>query len=343
MSRYFDKSPQGRMNFREIAVEVRKRSGNRSKPSDIQIVNAIGQNAYRPHSLVPKEFEYLRWDASNSISPKDAESWMTKHLVPYFAALKEEWDDQKEFKRRRKGFQGDRLAHMREIGYEAFKAEFEVLHEERRTREDVDGWLLKKHKDDASDFPAPVTSTEPSEAPQRLEPPKLEPLHTSPVQEALVASEEPDEPDATLLAAEKTYTGPRREDGTPWLRPFREHSGVASFSAKKRSELWPKSVEMPESLPVGVEPKKWVPEWSATKFYKFRNLLNIPEHWKSKKVVLIWRGPDVQDLRVFTDSKESANSVVVALTGVPTEPNKLTSGKFDYRITKEQYDTASGD
>ena len=113
-------------------------------------------------------------------------------------------------------------------------------------------------------------------------------------------------------------------------------------------------VEPPKTDPIEAQPvlnppvapqrlEKWVPEWSASKFYKFRKLLNIPEHWKSEKVVLIWRGPDVQDLRVFTDSKDSANSVVAVLTGVPTEPNKSTSGKFDYRITREQYDTASGD
>ena len=87
------------MNFREIAKEVRKRSGNRTKPSDIQIVNAIGQNAYRPHYLVPEKFEYLEWDGSNSISTEDAERWMTETLVPCFAALQAEWDDRKAQKR----------------------------------------------------------------------------------------------------------------------------------------------------------------------------------------------------------------------------------------------------
>ena len=81
---YFDESPSGRMNFRKIAKEVRKRSGNRTRPSDIQIVNAIGQNAYRPHYLVPEKFEYLEWDGSNSISTEDAERWMTETLVPCF-------------------------------------------------------------------------------------------------------------------------------------------------------------------------------------------------------------------------------------------------------------------
>ena len=39
-----------------------------------------------------------------------------------------------------------RLARMREIGYSVFKAEFNALHGERRTRRDVDGWLLKKYR-----------------------------------------------------------------------------------------------------------------------------------------------------------------------------------------------------
>ena len=60
MTRHFDESPPGRMNFREIAAEVRKRSGNRTKPSDIQIVNAIGMTGTGSavggrHSLVSRK------------------------------------------------------------------------------------------------------------------------------------------------------------------------------------------------------------------------------------------------------------------------------------------------
>ena len=161
MTRHFDESPPGRMNFREIAQEVRRRSGNRRKPSDIQIVNAIGIQARErrahgmTHSLVPPAFKNLAWDGANSIATEDAERWMAAHLVPYFAALKAEWDDRDAFKRRRKGFQRDRLAHMRKVGYTAFALEFSALHEERRTRKDVDGWLLKKFADTPDDIPEP--------------------------------------------------------------------------------------------------------------------------------------------------------------------------------------------
>ena len=165
MARFFDKSPPGRMNFRKIAREVRKRSGNRSRPTDIQIVNAIGMNAARPHSLVPERFEYLAWDAANSISTEDAERWMTEHLVPYFAALQAEWNDRKAERRNRKGWQESRLAYMRKIGYGAFKAEFDALHEERRTRKDVDGWLLKKYRDRAAEILPAAPKVKPPEPP----------------------------------------------------------------------------------------------------------------------------------------------------------------------------------
>ena len=155
MARHFDTSPPGRMNFREISQEVRRRSGNRSKPSDIQIVNAIGQNAVRPHSLVPEAFKHLAWDGSNTISTEDAERWMTEHLVPYFEALQAEWNDRREFRGRRKGFQRDRLAYMRKVGYAAFEAEFRALHAERYTRRDVDGWLLKRYAYTRNDIPEP--------------------------------------------------------------------------------------------------------------------------------------------------------------------------------------------
>ena len=155
MARKFDKSAPGRMSFHEIAREVRRRSGNRSKPSDIQIVNAIGIGAARPHWLVPKTFEHLSWDVSNSIAAEDAEEWMTRHLVPCFAALQAEWDDRKTERRSRKGWQNTRLARLREIGYAAFKAEFKALHKERYTRRDVDGWLLRKYRNWPGIIPAP--------------------------------------------------------------------------------------------------------------------------------------------------------------------------------------------
>ena len=155
MTRHFDESPPGRMNFREIAAEVRRRSGNRRKPSDIQIVNAIGQNAYRPHPLVPESLERLAWDGDDlTLSTADAETWMA-HLVPHFAALQAEWDDAAAFRRGRKAFQRERLAHMRKVGYAAFEAAFKALHPERYTRMDVDGWLLQKYRETPDDIPEP--------------------------------------------------------------------------------------------------------------------------------------------------------------------------------------------
>ena len=170
MPRHFDEDQPGRMNFRRIAQEVRRRSGNRRAPSDIQIVNAIGQNCFRPHWLVPAKFESLAWDGRNAIATEDAELWMTEHLVPCFEALQAEWDDRDAFKRRRKGFQRDRLAHMRRVGYTAFQAEFDTLHEERRTRKDVDAWLLKKFADHRDDIPEPEVAIPPKKARKKTKP-----------------------------------------------------------------------------------------------------------------------------------------------------------------------------
>ena len=179
--------------------------------------------------------------------------------------------------------------------------------------------------------------------------------------------------DEQILAADKTYVGGRlKSTGGPWLRPFRRHSGISEFSAGKRSELWPeKPVETilrdtpdegssippktspeaeellgvpddsPPSYPNVEEPQKWIPEWSNGEFYTFRKLLNIPEDWKSEKIVLIWRGPERQDLRIFTDSVESANSVVTVLTGGYELP--LSHLRVNLQIiTREQYDKAEG-
>ena len=170
MARRFDDSSPGRMNFREIAREVRRRSGNRRKPSDIQIVNAIGSYAHRPHHLVPDAFDHLEWDENNSLAEADAERWITEHLVSHFAAIQAEWDDAEAFRRRRRGFQRDRLAHMREVGYAAFKAEFEAMHPERYTLRDVDGWLLRKYADRQADIPEPEVAIPKKPKPLNLRP-----------------------------------------------------------------------------------------------------------------------------------------------------------------------------
>ena len=192
------------MNFREIARLVRERSGNHAKPRDTQIVNALGQNALRPHPLVPEAFEHLTWDDDNSIATEDAERWMTECLVPHFTALQAEWDDRQAQSSGYKAFEASRLAHMREVGYYTFLDEFEALHAERRTRKDVDGWLLKKYKDRQDEFPHPTPPTR----------------------------------DENLLAAEETYDGKRlKRNDAPWLRPFRSHSGDEEYSAADRERL----------------------------------------------------------------------------------------------------------
>ena len=214
MTRHFDTSPPGRLNFREIAAAVRERSGNPTRPTDIQIVNSIGENAYRPHALAPPPFEGLEWDAANSLLIEDAERWMSAVLVPHFAALQAEWDDRAAQKRGYKSFEGARIAHMIAVGYAAFAAEFEALHKERRTRKDVDGWLLKKHRDHRGDFPPPAG--------------------------AIPVLDEPVTRDERLLAADRTYTGRRlKRTGAPWLWPFRRHAEDPDFDAVDRRRLWP--------------------------------------------------------------------------------------------------------
>ena len=154
---------------------------------------------------MPEALYHLAWRKDdNTLSTEEAELWMA-HIVPHFAALQAEWDDRKAQKRNRKGFESDRLARLREVGYVAFKVEFDALHEERRTLKDVDGWLLKKHRDSADDFP-PTTNAR----------------------------------DAKLIAAEKSYVGRRlKSSGCPWIIPFRRHSGVENFDSVDRSRLWP--------------------------------------------------------------------------------------------------------
>ena len=201
MGNRFNTSPEGRMNFRAIAREVRQRSGNRQKPHELQISNALEHPAYCPHPqvsptwkhlLVPATCEHLQWDEENSITIADAELWIP-HLVLHFAALQAEEDDRK---KNRMTFERERFAHLKKVGYTAFQAEFDALHEQRRTQKDVDGWLLRTY--------SPATR------------------------------------DEELCLAEKTYTDKRiKSTKCPWLVPFRKYSGVKDFASADRKRLWP--------------------------------------------------------------------------------------------------------
>ena len=91
------------------------------------------------------------------------------------------------------------------------------------------------------------------------------------------------------------------------------------------------------------EPAQWHAQWSKAHRDQYRELQNIPNHWGARKVVLIWFGEKFQGLRVFGDHDALADSMMEELFGLGSQV-KATSeegGRFDFSLTREQYDHAS--
>ena len=89
----------------------------------------------------------------------------------------------------------------------------------------------------------------------------------------------------------------------------------------------------------------WHPQWDRPPKSKFRELKNIPPEWGVRKVVLIWRGEDRQELRVLADANngDAAQWAWNALLGSDYPSLKKTSvGRLDFHLTREQYDKAGG-
>ena len=109
-----------------------------------------------------------------------------------------------------------------------------------------------------------------------------------------------------------------------------------AFDDQKEQGVQPEEVK---ALPDVDEP--WSPQWSGPPFDKFRQLQNIPEVWGVTKVVLIWRGVDQQGLRVFGEIVSA--EAMIELVG-DNEVDLLAEaddGRWDFRLTRQQYDHAS--
>ena len=90
---------------------------------------------------------------------------------------------------------------------------------------------------------------------------------------------------------------------------------------------------------------QWQPEWDRPAQSEFRELKNIPDNWKVSKLVLIWRDKNTQEIRIFARSKKSIKMALDALFGVDNGIEiDFTSGsrRFNSKISREQYDKASG-
>ena len=88
----------------------------------------------------------------------------------------------------------------------------------------------------------------------------------------------------------------------------------------------------------------WRPRWTKKPFAKYRELKNIPVHWRLRKVVLIWFGANDQRLRVFAHISQGFNEHVALreLAGVEELPLRTTrEARWDYSLTRDQYDRAS--
>ena len=105
---------------------------------------------------------------------------------------------------------------------------------------------------------------------------------------------------------------------------------VAIVSASSAPEM--QRAAEPEQEP---EPE-WSPIWNKPAFLKFRELTNIPPEWRARKVVLIWRGEERQELRVFADNP---NAAMIGLFGDAIGWASLGSkrDRHNFKISREQY------
>ena len=82
------------------------------------------------------------------------------------------------------------------------------------------------------------------------------------------------------------------------------------------------------------EKPKW--KWSMPKFYKYRELQNIPTEWNAKKIVLIWYSVDRQELRIFSEAPGNAYRELIG-PGVYVLKT-FGNNRSDYKLTRKQYD-----
>lgn len=85
----------------------------------------------------------------------------------------------------------------------------------------------------------------------------------------------------------------------------------------------------------------WQPQWSKPKYSRFRELQNIPEHWKIERCVMVWRTADRQELRVFGAEGMSLQMGSELLGPGPVVETHSSPGRRDYMITRVQYEQAS--
>ena len=93
-----------------------------------------------------------------------------------------------------------------------------------------------------------------------------------------------------------------------------------------------------------MEEPEWTPVWDRAPHDKFRELQNLPQEWKGivLKVVLIWRGSDRQEMRVFAKSWDAVTEIVENCTGEAPADYLTALGEWrkDVVISRAQYGAA---
>ena len=151
-----------------------------------------------------------------------------------------------------------------------------------------------------------------------------------------------------LIANRKKMEGwlardrPKLKQGTAELADCRER--LAAAKAHLDPSPTPPPANAATATGTATAGLGWRPVWSKQPLAKYRELLNIPERWDMRKVVLIWFGEDRQELRVFSLQQDGYQTrALIELTG-SGDLVELSGGrgaKWDFALTREQYDNAA--
>ena len=116
-----------------------------------------------------------------------------------------------------------------------------------------------------------------------------------------------------------------------------------AFDEKKEQGVQPEEVDAIEIEEPAEE--AWRPLWSGRPYQLFRSLQNIPEAWGAKKVILIFRSEQQQNLRIFVDwsnlDDDVPQQVLAALLGSTEVKYRQRGERWDFFISRQQYEHAS--
>ena len=180
----WEASPPGYKHFREIALEIRKRSGC-SKPREHTVANflpskrlydtgkrALSIHGYNPTWLMPVDVKYwifppkpngVFWRTGTgelSLTTTQAESLISA-AVPYYSSLQTGWDAEKIRRNKINNLFPQREAYLRKVGYQAFNKEWwdgrlpggVGYTSEVAIQRDIDNQILVKYLRTKNDFP----------------------------------------------------------------------------------------------------------------------------------------------------------------------------------------------